>query len=247
MTRKMVQEGLWQSGEGRSTIPYRLHRRKGVRRLILRVEPDGRLALTVPWHFPATDIWDFVRSKEDWIADQRARQETRPDLWTVLQGRPWLSFYGGEWPIVWLPEGTPVGLRGTPSRQGITLGGGLPGEPSSARSRLLRLTLEGLARRHLPPHAAALGHPHGLLPRRLTVRDQKSRWGSCSGSGALSLNWRLCLLPPELHDYVLWHELAHLRHLNHSPDYWAYLNSLCPRAGYLDQRLTAEGGEVLSW
>jgi hypothetical protein len=100
------------------------------------------------------------------------------------------------------------------------------------RARLLRMTQ--------PPMAAAdraglrrraereLPVRHGFTVGRITIRDQRSRWGSCSPNGSISLNWRLVLMPDHVRDYVLLHELAHLRVPNHSRRFWRLMSELCP-------------------
>jgi predicted metal-dependent hydrolase len=81
---------------------------------------------------------------------------------------------------------------------------------------------------HLPLRLRHFAENLGVRPTRITVRSQKTRWGSCSVRGTISLNWRLMLLPSVLADYVLAHELCHLRHLDHSPRFWALLSTLMP-------------------
>jgi Predicted metal-dependent hydrolase len=85
-----------------------------------------------------------------------------------------------------------------------------------------------LASRELPKRLLELAARHGFVVRRITIRNQRSRWGSCSRSGAISLNWRLIQTPPFVSDYILLHELAHLKHLNHSAHYWAEVARVCP-------------------
>lgn len=68
----------------------------------------------------------------------------------------------------------------------------------------------------------------GVCPQRLSLRDQKTRWGSCSSRGSISLNWRLIMAPPAVTDYLVIHELCHLRHPNHSPAYWLEVSRWCP-------------------
>jgi predicted metal-dependent hydrolase len=74
----------------------------------------------------------------------------------------------------------------------------------------------------------ALAEASGFRPRRVSVRDQKTRWGSCSGRGTLTFNWRLIFAPPSVLDYVVVHELCHLRHAHHGPRFWAAVEALCP-------------------
>lgn len=67
-----------------------------------------------------------------------------------------------------------------------------------------------------------------MRPRRVSIRDQRLQWGSCSSAGAINLNWRLMLTPGELADYVIVHELCHLRHLDHSARFWALVSEVIP-------------------
>ena len=76
------------------------------------------------------------------------------------------------------------------------------------------------------PHR--LAKRHGFAPKRVSVRNQKTRWGSCSSNGAISLNWRLIQVPSFVRDYVILHELVHLDHLNHSDRFWKRLAKACP-------------------
>ena len=92
--------------------------------------------------------------------------------------------------------------------------------------------LRSLAARELPARVWELAQARGFPVRRVTVRNQRSRWGSCSRKGTISLNWRLLQAPPFVRDYIVLHELAHLKEMNHSHRFWAEVESLCP--GYAD-------------
>ena len=80
----------------------------------------------------------------------------------------------------------------------------------------------------LPAHLYHLAARHGLVVSRVSIRNQRSRWGSCSPSGHICLNWRLVLMPDEVRDYVLIHELMHLRRLDHSRHFWRLVAEACP-------------------
>ena len=102
----------------------------------------------------------------------------------------------------------------------------------SNRPDTVRPVVEGWYRRqawlYLPLRLRQLAQQVGLGPSRITVRSQKTRWGSCSTRGTISLNWRLMMIPSTLVDYVLTHELCHLQHLDHSARFWALLGKLIP-------------------
>jgi predicted metal-dependent hydrolase len=81
----------------------------------------------------------------------------------------------------------------------------------------------------LPPELQALAAAHGVTVTRLSIRNQRSRWGACSARGSITLNWRLILVPPFVREYVMIHELMHRRELNHSKRFWKHVAAACPR------------------
>jgi predicted metal-dependent hydrolase len=88
--------------------------------------------------------------------------------------------------------------------------------------------LRALAKEVLPPRLRALAAEHGLTVSRITIRDQRSRWGSCGRDGHICLNWRLVQMPERIRDYVMVHELMHLRRMDHSPKYWRLVAAAFP-------------------
>jgi predicted metal-dependent hydrolase len=88
--------------------------------------------------------------------------------------------------------------------------------------------LRARATRELPPRLLELAAVHGLRVSRVSVRNQRWRWGSCSRSGHICLNWRLVDMPPDIRDYVMIHELMHLRRMDHSPKFWKLVAAACP-------------------
>jgi len=104
-----------------------------------------------------------------------------------------------------------------------------------------------LAKEYLPPLLAQHATASNTTYKRVQIRGQRSVWGSYSSTGTLSLNYKLLFLSDELVDYVLLHELAHTRYLDHSPKFWACLESFQPGAKHLDKRLSAAGRDVPPW
>ena len=84
------------------------------------------------------------------------------------------------------------------------------------------------AARELPARLLELASEHGLRVERISVRNQRWRWGSCSRNGHICLNWRLAQMPPSIRDYVMIHELMHLKQMNHSPKFWKLVAAACP-------------------
>ena len=100
----------------------------------------------------------------------------------------------------------------------------LPADLPEPEQRRLRAQ----AKRELPPRLMALAAQVGVPVRKVSVRNQRQRWGSCSQSGLICLNWRLITMPGWVCDYVLYHELMHVRQMDHSPAFWAHVAQVCP-------------------
>ncbi len=184
------------------------------RRLVLRVSSvTGKATLTVPPGLSRREAERFVAGQEGWLKEKLASLSP-----------PILPALGGLVPI----EGEMVRLEA--ARRGITRDGdrlSLGGAPQAVPARL-KAYLQMLARDRLVEasgrYAAALGRTHG----RITLRDTRSRWGSCSEDGNLMFSWRLIMAPPEVLDYVAAHEAAHLVEMNHSPEFWKLVARLRP-------------------
>jgi predicted metal-dependent hydrolase len=204
-------------------------RRRGTRRYILRVLEDGSLRVTLPWWGSKREARAFVAAQADWIARQRARRAEAPDRrWragdaVLLDGEPaLLTVDAARPPQIWC-AGDAVAAA--------------PGGDD------LRPVVERWLRRRaiaqLPAELMTLAERYGIAVTRVSVRDQQSRWGSCSRRGTISLNWRLVQTPPYVREYVLVHELMHRRELNHSARFWRHVAAACPR--YVEARRWLRG------
>jgi predicted metal-dependent hydrolase len=123
-------------------------------------------------------------------------------------------------------------------------------QSASAASRLRRDPLaEQLRQRavdELPPQLLFLAATHGIAVTRVSIRNQRSRWGACSAQGSITLNWRLILVPDFVREYVMLHELMHRRELNHSKRFWGHVRAACPRYREARQWLLREGPHLFS-
>jgi predicted metal-dependent hydrolase len=206
---------LW-LGSGAARFLVELVRMRRARRYIMRLRPDGALRVTIPRGGSRAEALRFAERHLAWAVRQRARQRA-----TGADARPW-------------GDGTMVLLDGALER--ITIEGGIArlgrisaGVSSGADVRAaLQQAMRAAASRELPPELLSLAGAHGLSVCRVTIRDQRSRWGSCSRSGTIALNYRLIQMPPAVRRYILVHELAHLVHPNHSRRFWAFVESLDP-------------------
>jgi predicted metal-dependent hydrolase len=218
---------------GSPPIAITLRRNARARRFSLRVGADGgRVTLTLPARAREAEAMAFARSQEGWLRATLARMPVATAVGP-----------GSLIPV----EGAVLCLTMAPGRLRIE-GGALlvPGDPAQAGARVAAW-LKVMARTRLAAaadrHAAALGRPYS----RLTLRDARSRWGSCSAQGALMFNWRLVMAPPAVLDYVAAHEVAHLAEMNHSPAFWAVVARLCPDWQARRAWLRANGGTLQAW
>ncbi|SEW02198.1 hypothetical protein SAMN05444851_0924 [Aliiroseovarius sediminilitoris] len=186
------------------------------RRLSLRVSKlDGRVTLTVPHGASRHEAVRFVSERADWIRKHLAdaMPEKRPALGSTL------PFLGQSHQITEAP------IRAARVRDGKFI---LP--PGDARKTAVRL--EALLKREARDRLAkASDHYADMVGRnfgRLTLRDTRSRWGSCSSTGNLMYSWRLVMAPEAVLDYVAAHEVAHLVHMDHSAAFWAQVEAICP-------------------
>jgi predicted metal-dependent hydrolase len=100
------------------------------------------------------------------------------------------------------------------------------------------------AARELPTALRALAEAHGITVTRISIRNQRSRWGACSSRGSITLNWRLILVPDFVREYVMIHELMHRRELNHSKRFWRHVAAACPRVDEARRWLRTEGQQL---
>jgi predicted metal-dependent hydrolase len=215
--------------------PVEVHLKRSVRtrRFSLRVSRlDGKVTLSIPARAREAEALAFLRGQEGWL---RATLDAMPESAVMSVGMGAQVMVEGR--LLTLCPGTGRAIRVEADRLLI------PGDPAQAGVRLAAW-LKVLARDRL---ARASGHYADLLGRtysRLTLRDTRSRWGSCSPEGALMYSWRLIMAPPAVLDYVAAHEAAHLVELNHSPAYWAVVSGIFP--GWRSERAwLQEHGQTL--
>ncbi|MCC1494587.1 M48 family metallopeptidase [Cognatishimia sp. F0-27] len=195
---------------GNPPIDVSLRRSARARRLSLRLSQlDGRVTLTLPRAVSEAEGLAFLSDKESWL---RTHLDKRAASVTVSEG------------AVIPVEGRACRVVSTAGRR-VRLEGDLLHVPGPMGPRL-QGWLRTLARDRLASasdrYAARLGRPYS----KLTLRDTRSRWGSCTAAGGLMYSWRLILAPPDVLDYVAAHEVAHLAEMNHSPAFWATVQRL---------------------
>jgi predicted metal-dependent hydrolase len=208
-----------------SSIPYRIRRSERARHARILVDSGG-VEVVVPRRFPMRDVEPFVEEKRAWIERTlRRMRETEAEL-----PRPRLE-HGGE--VAYLGERLRLVVRVDPrrrrehvARRGDELRVLLP--PGAALRDALERWYRRRARAEVAVRLDAACRRAGTSYSGLQIRGQRTRWASCSSTGAMSFNWRLLLAPSEILDYVVEHEVAHLELLDHSPRFWRLLASRCP-------------------
>lgn len=217
---------------GNAEVHWRRNTR--ARRVSLRINPcDGTVVVTLPPRAGRKAGVALLMTHAAWVSDRLA---------ALPSAVPFVD--GAVIPI----DGVPHRLRAMPhARRGVWLENQeihVSGGVEFFRRRLVDF-LRAEARRRFAALVAEKTKQAGLVAKRVTVKDTRSRWGSCAPDGAISFSWRLLMAPPFVQDYVAAHEVAHLRHMNHGKRFWSLVTKLTP---YMDKAivwLRGEGARLL--
>ncbi len=232
------------------TIEYTVRVSTRAKRLQVRINPLCEVEVVLPHRMSARHVAPFVDQNRRWITETRAR---------LLQERG----HDGAGKSGLLP--TAVRLQaigqsyGVHFRKEVTTG--LEVIPASTREPMIVLTaadergacrqlqhwLGQQARHHLPPWLHAISVELGIGFEKVSIRAQRTRWGSCSSKGTISLNRALLFLEPELVRYLMIHELCHRVHMNHSPAYWRVVGRFAPGFREYERRLTLAARAIPLW
>jgi len=233
-----------ESVPGSTTLPVpfiiRYHRRAS--RITIRVSALKGVVITVPAGIPRSLVDSAVLHRREWIISKLDELRVREDQERTL-----------------LVTGAPLSVLGTnlllhvetsaahPPRVSIEAGRltvRTPDDSEDAVRKLVRMWLRKVAEQTIPDRVDEINRSHGFVYSRVSVRDQKTRWGSCSKRRTLSFNWRVVLLPTAVMDYLIVHELAHLREMNHSGRFWRLVETMCPEFRTAEQWLRRHGRKV---
>ena len=214
--------------------PIRWRRSGQARRISLRIDARaGTVVVTLPPRTAREAGLELLRTHSDWVAGKLAALPGQ----VALEAGETVALSGVPHVIRWMPD----------ARRGVWVEAGeirVSGERAFLARRVLdflrreaRVTL-GICARHI-----ALAS--GLEPKRLVIKDTSSRWGSCSSDGVVMFSWRLVMAPPEIQHYVVAHEVAHLRHLDHGAGFWAEVARLTPHRLRAEAWLRQHGPALL--
>ena len=205
---------------GTRAVPIHFIRNPRARRYILRLQPDGSIRATVPRVGTIKAAHAFAERSRAWIASQLEKQQLHPVRSAVwAQGTT----------ILYRGETVTLQVRTDPAGHSVTFGDQVARVTNPANIRpAVERHLWRFAARELPKQTLELAKQHHIIVHRITIRNQRSRWGSCSRRGTISLNWRLIQAPAFVQEYIILHELMHRREANHSQRYWQQVAAVCP-------------------
>ncbi|KKJ01635.1 M48 family metallopeptidase [Prochlorothrix hollandica] len=235
-------------------IVYRLRHSPQSRRARIKICPQGRVEVVVPLGFDLAQVPAFVAQHHQWIQDTQdrfktTRQTLAPETLDRLPQSIELRAIGTTWYVSYNPyqatDSTSPTVTLRADAPHLLLQGSL--QAVTPCCDLLGRWLRLQAKAVLPPLLQSLSQTTGLGYSQVTLRSQKTLWGSCSARQSISLNDRLLFLPPDLVRYVLIHELCHTRHLDHSPRFWALVSQKDPDYAQWEKALKQAWAYVPPW
>ncbi len=215
-------------------VPVTLKANGRARRFIVRVHPiTGEVAITAPTKSAFPHALRFAQKERRWIAKQLAALPERvpfaPGAHVPYQGTPHLIEHAPHAKgTVWIEEREPTPV--------IVSAGAEPHIP-----RRVKDWLKKQARHELDALVMSFAPQIGQAPKRLTIRDPETRWGSCATNGVISFSWRLIMAPPFVMRYVAAHEMAHLVHMHHRPTFWRLVDTMVDDVPRAKEWLTQHG------
>lgn len=199
-----------------ANLPYSVRRSDRARRVRVSVDAQGGVEVVLPRRSPERAAAAAVIELRPWI--ERRLAETRA-------ARDAIAARGASAPYL----GRDLKLRAEPGRSRVHRRDDVLLVPADDRApAAIERWYRRAAQREIAPRLDAATAALGVDYSKLTIRNQRTRWGSCSENGAMSFNWRLLLAPEPVLDYVVWHEACHLRVMDHSPSFWVLVGSHCP-------------------
>lgn len=218
---------------GEEVLPLVIKRNRRAKRICLRYDPTGHtINLTLPRHARMSEGLSFLNQKSDWLIttlqEMPCKKQIKPGVIIPLFGERVRIKHDASLRCAWKLE-----------KDVLTVSG--------KREHFERKVMEAIkkmAKKHISDLANYQSRRIGRNINRITVRDTRSRWGSCSSAGNLSFSWRLIFAPYEVFEYVVAHEVSHLRHMNHGARFWELCGFLCPNADIAKEWLRVHGKEL---
>lgn len=229
-TRSLPLPGKSEIPDSESRFHYQLKRSSARRTLALRITAEGEITVNAPLRLSQAHIESFLREHADWLRERLEKHKTNTFSWANGITLPWL---GSTLELHWNP-----GHADKPRIQGGQLH--LGGDWARVQTDVV-LAYQQAALPYFKTRLAEHARRMGVAPPTLRLSNARTRWGSLSPKGGISLNWRLIKAPPAIIDYVICHELAHLRQRNHSPAFWREVATLFPNYAEARKHLKTQG------
>ncbi len=223
--------------------PFVVRESKRARRMTIKVVPNRGVEVVVPPHVGPRRVEAFVSANREWIA--AARQALSSDCAQAdcsLPSHITLPAINRTWQVVYKPA-----ARASVSQRGDLLEVPADRADEERCRQLLRTWLASIGKKYLAPALLERAEADGFSVNKVQIRGQKTRWGSCSSSGTISLNFCLLFLPPEWVQYLFLHELCHTRHLDHSRRFWKLVSEFEPNYRHREGQLNGAWQDVPGW
>ena len=227
-------------------IDYTIRESARAKRLNLKLSPQGKLEVVIPIGFDRRQIPDIIKTHERWIERTRIKLIDQPTLQSGESIPKTIQFLATteNWTIEYTPANV-VSIRISELPETIILWGNTTNEALCRKA--LRSWLTKRAEIFLGPWLRSLSKDCNLPFNQISVRGQKTRWGSCSSDRNISLNYKLLFLPPQVARYVLIHELCHTVHMNHSKEFWQLVQKNDPLYKQWDHDLKNVNQYIPQW
>ena len=229
-----------------AVIDYTVRRSRRRRKTVQISVVGGEVIVAAPIRTPARELEEIVRKRTPWILRQLSEEAQKPDPTRFITGEQ-LPYLGQDVTLtVALSHDPETTVRFNPGRFHVSVPADLDDEQRADTIRAaITAWYNDRAAQQLPELVERwLPRLGGGEISKILIRNQKQRWGSCSADGTLRFNWRVIMLKPELIEYIVVHELAHLTHQNHSPNFWAHVSAVMPDAQQKRRELRETGRKL---
>ena len=228
--------------DGSMLVPYEVRRSRRSHHLRLTVSESNHILISLPWSTPEKMGIEFLKSKGRWVKETFQNLPSCVTVFDYLGRKKWISGEGRRIPVQLSLTCSDSTSAWRSEANSITF----LLNPIASLDRQLVALLRNFANQSIRKRAGRLAERTKLDFERVSVRDQTTVWGSCSSRRNLSLNWRLIFLRPSLHDYIIYHELTHLAHMDHSPSFWRQLEAYDAQARNHDLSITLLSREIMA-
>jgi len=221
------------TSEGKILVHFEIRRSKKSKHFQLSYDPTGPVTLIIPWYASEQEAMQFLHCQGDWLNKQSKKKPYSTTLLKYLQTHQFISHHSSKLRVAF-SFFKRISTLSFDETNGSVL---ISFDPQKDNDKQVKQSLMAFARTTIKEHSLNLAHRLKIEVKQIKVRDQSTVWGTCTEDSHLSFNWRLLLLAPELHDYVILHELTHLNHFDHSNKFWELLCHYDPKALTHDRKL----------